>query len=192
MPGPTTKITNREKAAVMLAAAGVVDDWTELYFIAEDKSRKDAESVQFVAASVSRWKNSDKIKKCLSEFTKLLADREADARTQGRDEERRKETERKGREENERTASETGRPVAAPVDYYDPTNQRKQINKIIQQATDDPRTQLDAIKAIQQTQRDDKQAAKDQQIQRFYTPVKCAICPIRQEYEKRQARKATK
>lgn len=162
----------------MLAAAGVVDDWTELYFIAEDKSRKDAESVQFVAASVSRWKNSDKIKKCLSEFTKLLADREADARTQGRDEERRKETERKGREENERTASETGRTIAAPVDYYDPANQRRQINRIISEAGDDPKTQLDAIKAIQQTQRDDKQAARDQKQVRSYLPLRCYECPL--------------
>ena len=192
MPGPTTKITNREKAAVLLAAAGLVDDWTELYFIAEDKSRKDAESVQFVAASVSRWKNSEKIKKCLAEYTKLLADREADARTEGRDEERRRETERRRTEENERTERDAGKPFAATVDYYDPANQRTQINRIIQESGDDPRTQLDAIKTIQQTQRDDKQAAKDQQIQRFYTPVKCSSCPIRQEYEKRQARKATK
>ena len=192
MPGQTTKITNRERAAVMLAAAGIVDDWTELYFIAEDKSRKDAESVKFVAASVSRWKNSDKIKNCLAEYTKLLADREADARTEGRDEERRRETERRSAGGNERPENEQGWKLAAPVDYYDPKNQRTQINKIIQEASDDPRTQLDAIKAIQQTQRDDKQAAKDQQIQRFYTPVRCNICPIRQEYERRQARKTTK
>lgn len=178
MPGPTTKITNREKAAVLLAAAGLVDDWTELYFIAEDKSRKDAESVQFVAASVSRWKNSDKIKKCLAEYTKLLADREADARTEGRDEERRKETERRRTEENERTERDAGKPFAAAVDYYDPTNQRKQINRIIQEASDDPKTQLDAIKAIQQTQRDDRQAARDQKQVKSYLPLRCLSCPL--------------
>lgn len=178
MPGPTTKITNREKAAVLLAAAGLVDDWTELYFIAEDKSRKDAESVQFVAASVSRWKNSDKIKKCLAEYTKLLADREADARTEGRDEERRKETERRRMEENERTERETGKPFAANIDYYDPANQRTQINRIIAESDDDPKTQLDAIKTIQQTQRDDKQAARDQKQVRSYLPLRCESCPL--------------
>ena len=179
MPGQTTKLTNRERAAILLHAAGLEDDWTELYFIAEDKSRKDAESVKFVAASVSRWKNSDKIKNCLSEFRKLLADREADARTEGREEGRRTEAERMERGGgSEPTESNRRREFAAPVDYYDPENQRKQINRIIQESSDDPKTQLDAIKAIQQTQRDDKQAARDQKQVRAYLPQRCETCPL--------------
>lgn len=190
MPGQTTRITNREKAAILMMAAGIETDWYEIYLIAEDKSRKEAEKVKYLHSTVSRWRNSDKVKKCLAEYTKLFADREADARTQGRDEERRRQEERSENEtagKSERTENEARRSFAA-VDYYDPKNQRKQINRIIQEAADDPRTQLDAIKAIQQTQRDDRQAAKDNQIQRFYIPIHCAACPLYQKAQK----KATK
>ena len=186
MPGQTTKITNRERAAIMLHAAGIVDDWTELYFIAEDKSRKDAESVKFVAASVSRWRNSDKVKNCLAEYRKLLADREADARTEGRDDERRRKEEE--RSESERKQTQSGARLAAAVDYYDPANQRQQINRIIAESGDDPKTQLDAIKAIQQTQRDDRQAARDQKQVQCYLPIRCNTCPLMQKARAKAAK----
>ena len=81
-------------------------------------------------------------------------------------------------EENERTERETGKPFAANIDYYDPANQRTQINRIIAESDDDPKTQLDAIKTIQQTQRDDKQAARDQKQVRSYLPLRCESCPL--------------
>jgi len=94
------------------------------------------------------------------------------------DDETKKEDE--GRDNNRTKLERSGR-----IDYYNPENQRKQINRIIEQAADDPKTQLDAIKAIQQTQRDDRQAAKDNQIQRFYSPLRCHKCPL---YQRRKAK----
>ena len=101
-------------------------------------------------------------------------------------EERAKEEGRKEKEtgDNERTQTET----KTRIDYYDPANQRKQINRIIEESSDDPKTQLDAIKAIQQTQRDDRQAAKDSQIQRFYSPVQCRECIIKANFAKLRRR----
>ena len=65
-------------------AAGFLDDWTEAYFIAEDRARKEAEAVKFVATSVSRWKNSDKVRNTFEQYRKHFADRDAEQRQKGR------------------------------------------------------------------------------------------------------------
>lgn len=183
MPGPTTPITDREKAAIAALKLGLLPDSRSAYIAAEDKPAKDVNPVG-IKTLVSRWINSDKVKQYGDYIERLLSDRDADARERGR-----REAERmSGRDEeaggSERTESKPGR----AVDYYDPANQRKQINRIIAESSDDPKTQLDAIKAIQQTQRDDRQAAKDSQIQRFYTPVQCRECIIKANFAKLRRR----
>ena len=178
MPGATTKITPREKAAILLFAAGIETDWKELYLIAEDKSRRDAESIKEIAPQVSRWKTSDKVKNALADFQRIFADRDADARRRGAEEERRRQEEKQQAGSNEGNNDKPGGKFARAVDFYDPENQRRQINRIILEAGDDPRTQLDAIKAIQATQRDDKQAARDQRQVRAYLPQRCESCPL--------------
>lgn len=178
MPGPTTPITDREKAAIVALKLGLLPDSRSAYIAAEDKPAKDVNPVG-IKTLVSRWINSDKVKQYGDYIERLLSDRDADARRRGREEAERM----NGREEaegSERTESKPGR----AVDYYDPANQRKQINRIIAESSDDPKTQLDAIKAIQQTQRDDRQAAKDSQIQRFYTPAQCRDCIIKANFAK--------
>lgn len=179
MPGPTTPITDREKAAITALKLGLLPDSRSAYIAAEDKPAKDVNPVG-IKTLVSRWINSDKVKQYGDYIERLLADREADARERGR---REAETGRRA-EGSERTESKPGR----AVDYYDPANQRKQINRIIAESSDDPKTQLDAIKAIQQTQRDDRQAAKDSQIQRFYTPIQCRDCIIKANFAKLRRR----
>lgn len=183
MPGPTTPITDREKAAIVALKLGLLPDSRSAYIAAEDKPAKDVNPVG-IKTLVSRWINSDKVKQYGDYIERLLSDRDADARRRGREEAERM----SGRDEeaggSERTESKPGR----AVDYYDPANQRKQINRIIAESSDDPKTQLDAIKAIQQTQRDDRQAAKDSQIQRFYTPVQCRECIIKANFAKLRRR----
>lgn len=183
---PPATITDREKAAIYFHLYGHENDWKKLYLISRPGPMpKTTQDILYLGDLASKWKNNPRIK----EFLKEETDRQTWQRMKEEERIREKAKEEKRQEDNESTDNK--RP-AATVDYYDPKNQRTQINKIIQESSDDPRTQLDAIKAIQQTQRDDKQAAKDQQIQRFYSPVRCNICPIRQDYEKRQARKTTK
>lgn len=191
MPGVNTPTTDREKAALLAYKIGIIPDLKTAYLAAENKAIEDV-ATKALKTYVSKWINSERVKQLSAYLDRILADRDADARQRGRDE---AENERNGNRttpgRNERTETRKTAPVAN-VDYYDPANQRKQINQIIQQAADDPKTQLDAIKAIQQTQRDDRQAAKDQQIQRFYLPVRCQSCPIREAYQARQLKKATK
>ena len=179
MPGPTTRITAREKAAVFLYAAGIETSWKEIYLIAEDKKRSDAEQIKDLTTLISRWKNSDKIKNALEESRRILAARDLEQRRQGAEEERRRQEEKQNEQgDNKQTTGHKAGQTAKNIDFYDPANQRTQINKIIQEASDDPKTQLDAIKAIQQTQRDDRQAARDQKQARFYLPIRCQSCPL--------------
>lgn len=179
MPGPTTPITPREKAAILALKFGLLPDQKSAYIVAEDKPAKEV-NPKGIDTLASRWMKSEKIQSFSEYIDRLMADRDADARQRGREE---AETGRRA-EDNERTPSKPGR----AVDYYDPANQRKQINLIIAESSDDPKTQLDAIKAIQQTQRDDRQAAKDSQIQRFYSPIQCRDCIIKANFAKLRRR----
>lgn len=174
MPGPDTQITDSEKAAILAYCYGIFGTWKETFLAAEagKPNNRKAESLQ---TTVGRWKNSPKVVKYTEFFTRLIADRDADARQRGREEAQ------KAAEDKTSTGESKHTTTTPKIDYNDPKARRQLYNKIIQEASDDPRTQLDAAKLIEQTQRDDKQAARDQQIQRFYTPVSCRSCPM---YEK--------
>lgn len=180
MPGATTPITDREKAAILALKIGLIQDAKTAYIVAEDKARKDVPQ-NALKSMISKWINSDKVKTFSDYVERLLADRDADARKRGREEERNgTRPEESKPAENERSQHRQ----AKDVDYYDPANQRKQINRIIQEASDDPKTQLDAIKAIQQTQRDDRQAARDQRQVQAFLPLRCSVCPLMEKARK--------
>lgn len=178
MPGPTTPITDREKAAILAYNLGILPDAKTAYFVAEDKAVKDIPQ-KALKSMISKWINSPKFTQFDDYVNRLLADRDSDARRRGR-----QEAEKRMQQGDARNEEEAGRSDHAEtqpgktVDYYDPANQRKQINRIIQEASDDPKTQLDAIKAIQQTQRDDRQAARDQKQVKSYLPLRCLSCPL--------------
>jgi len=175
------KATAREKAVIFALAAGYLDTWKEAYIISRDKAEIETDAGNLNNSIVTRWKQREDITNSYNDALTFLARRDqatraqATAQMEGRKEEEGRQVE-SNRTENEKNAR---------IDYYDPANQRKQINKIIAQSQDDPKTQLDAIKAIQQTQRDDRQAAKDNQIQRFYSPLRCHNCPL---YQRRKAK----
>ena len=188
MPGATTKITDREKAALFYFAAGLCDDWRQLYLIADAKTPEEAAENRNIKQYVSDWKRSEKVKKALEEFRKILADRDADERRKGAEQERQRKQEEKNAGDSNRTDAQPEAHKRKEIDYYNPEEQKKQINRIIQDSADDPKTQLDAIKTIQQTQRDDKQAAREGRQVRAYLPQRCNTCPL---YEKAR-RKPTK
>ena len=94
-------------------------------------------------------------------------------------------------EEEENKAGDSNRTKkerAAKIDYNNPEARRQLYNRIISEAADDPKTQLDAAKLIEQTQRDDRQAAQDNRVQRVYLPESCDMCPL---YQKARAKKFT-
>ena len=178
MPGANTPTTDREKAALLAYKIGLIPDARTAYIIAEDKAVADVAKGS-LNSYVSRWINSDRVKQLLLYIDRVLADRDANARLKGRqDAEKARANKNTGTADIEGNRRKNAAGLSQETDYYDPANQRTQINRIIREAADDPRTQLDAIKAIQQTQRDDKQAARDQKQVRTYLPLRCNDCPL--------------
>lgn len=181
MPGPTTKITPREKAVIFALVAGLIEDTKTAYIAADEKPASETQKQTSLKVSVSRWLNSAKIQKEIETARKYFADRDAEERRKGREEASRQNNEKdegKKAGESDRTETKKARPVDTKIDYNDPKARRQLYNRIITEAADDPKTQLDAAKLIEQTQRDDRQAAQDNKIQRVYLPESCDICPL--------------
>lgn len=179
------KATPREKTAVFALMSGYIDTWEEAYLIASQKSEKDAATVKYLKSSVTHWKQHPEIAQAVQEAKTFLSKRDEATATRIREElkpaQQPRQEEGKQEEENENTAGESNRTQKrkpAPIDYNNPEARRQLYNRIISEAADDPKTQLDAAKLIEQTQRDDRQAAQDNKIQRVYMPVTCQTCPI--------------
>ena len=189
MPKQAAPINARQKAAVFALAAGILADWTECFIAASENRTKEAEKVAATFSNVSHWKSSKKIRDYYDECRERIARDQARIQLQGIEEGKR-EARKESEEEtttggNERT--KTKRP-AELVDYSDPANRKRLYNEVIRDASDDPKTRLDAAKVFEQIQRDDKQAARDQKQVRSYLPLRCESCPL---YAKAAA-KATK
>ena len=169
-----------ELVALVALRLGVVESWQDAYLISHGKGRADLPGKNSIASTSARWKNSARTAELFREAESIVNTKiqERGKREGEKEQERERERER-GKEDN-KTAK------VAQIDYNDPKERRKAYNRIIAESQDDPKTQLDALKVIEGLQKDDRQAAKDAQIQRFYTPIKCQNCPL---YTK--AKKAT-
>ena len=144
------KVTEREKAVIFALAAGGIDTWEKAYLLSRNYSIEEAEQLKSIKPTVTRWKQRPDIATIYNNAIAVLKAKEDRIKEEARQtmkEEEGKEEEETGPADNNRTQ---GRRAAA-VDYYNPENQCKTINAIIDRSADDPKTQLDAIKAIQQT-----------------------------------------
>lgn len=172
---------DREKAAIIYHLYAGCNDWQRIYIIAHDGEQRKIAQDKYLTQNASRWKRSAKIQALLSELTKQKVVQEAD---------REREIEKKAREsERKKMNAEQGKPDI--IDYSDPANRRKLYNEVIRDAADDPKTRLDAAKVFEQIQRDDKQAAREQQTQRFYTPKQCEGCEIKAAFAKLTGKNVT-
>lgn len=164
-------ITEREKAALYYHVFGGLDDWKQLYKIA-DADTDGKKEIKYLEIYISKWKNSDKVKACLEELKKAKAGQLAEERIKGREEERNKAG------ENEPTETKPQKEVARIIDYSDPKNRQHLYNEVIARSKDDPKTQLDAAKMFEQIQKDDREAAKAQKQTAVYLPLRCESCPL--------------
>lgn len=163
-------LTLSEKVAICGLVCGVVDNWADCYLIGAGKYGDLSVNRNNLRPTVSRWKNSAKVVKEYEKQTAELATRAKAGLTIIDNSEGEKLT---GCDNKEHTKTRRG----AQIDYTRPENQRTLLNDLINTA-DDQKDKLDALKTIIQAQKDDKQAAKDNQIQRFYTPQRCGTCPL--------------
>lgn len=171
-------ITEREKAAIRLHIYGGVDDWRLLYFMAGGDTTAEGKTL---TVYTSRWKSSDKVRREIEAVrTQKVLEDEAKKRRIIQEYETEKE---KGEGKTESLRPE--REARKALDFYDPANQKKLLNDLINQAKD-PDEKLDALKIITATQRDDRQAAKEGRQVRAYLPLNCSECPL---YLKAKGRK---
>jgi hypothetical protein len=171
------ELSKNERAAICALICGIIDNWTDCYLIGAGKTANDLPGKNSLNTTVSRWRNSAKVVKEYERQTAELA-----TRIKGN-------PLNSGNSENEKRLSEgdnkehTKNGKRAQIDYTRPENQRTLLNDLINTA-DDQKDKLDALKTIIQAQKDDKQAAKDNQIQRFYSPLRCSGCPLYQKAKK--------
>ena len=169
--------TSREKAILFALAAGQIETWQEAFILARDEPEEETRKLKNIRSSVTHWKQHPVTQTAWKHALERLQDLKDNILIEhDKQNPAEKETEGKGNETGDNKRTKETKQNA--VDYYDPKNQRTQINRIIQEAQDDPKTQLDAIKAIQQTQRDDRQAAREGKTVRVYLPLTCDTCPL--------------
>lgn len=182
------ELTEREKAAIYYHVATNCRVWKDTYINAFDGEIREAEKSPYLETYVSRWKNSKGVQDYLQDVQYKLKrkqeDHDAEIIRKYQEEQNQRQRERdalqeiEGGKEGRRMKREGG-----PIDYSDPEQQRKKLNQLINEADDD-KSALDALKLIISTQKDDREAAKEQKTVRAYLPVTCDICPLYQKAKK--------
>lgn len=169
-----TLTTQREKVAIFALAYGLVKTWTETFVLAYDGTPEQARERGGFATIVQRWKNRPDIVATFQDMQNLIYDRDRSNRLQGKKEgERLRDEERGG--ESIRTKTEP--PKGQGIDYTKPENQTAKLNELVNNADDIGET-LDALKVIIQTQKADREAAKEGKVVRAYIPMTCNDCPL--------------
>lgn len=169
-------VTPIEKAAILYGLYSGLDKavggWTEIYLICEPQHRGNDKVRDYVA----KWKRKEGILQFVEEVREKIGVMKAQERQRGFDE-------GKSAGNSERIERNERAFNSRKIDYNDPEARRNLYNTIIAEAADDPKTQLDAAKIIEQTQRDDKQAARERKTVVFFTPARCHNCELYQKAE---------
>ena len=170
------KLTDAEKAAIYLHVYGGVNDWPQLYAIAD--GIKDKNNLTVERSTVYRWKNLPKIQT-------LIESVQREKITMLEDEKR------KGFEDGKNSLLDnvgTNVPQNGTrqkfVDYTDPANQNRKLNELVNTSGDNGEI-LDALKVIMQAQKADREAAKTGKSVSAYVPITCADCPLYQKAKKK-------
>lgn len=165
-------ITQREIAVLYYHVFSGCEDWRLLYQLADNTDGTNQPN----KTAVSLWKHSDKVKNALVDIRQKFALITAQYEQRGADKEKEKKVNQGG---NEHTKT-SGQKAVLRVDYTNPKNQADKLNELINTA-DDPGEALDALKVIIQSQRADRESAKEGKQTRVYIPINCADCPLYQD-----------
>lgn len=159
------ELTIREKAAVALYLhEGKNVGTTDLYIVASNKSVEEVRSLKALSSSAAHWFARPQVQA----YVRALMLKDEDRRAQ----------ERALVLSEMNFRGNTTSQMAGGIDYSDPKNRQRLYNNIIAQSKDDPRTQLDAAKMFEQSQKDDREAAKVQKQSRVYLPLRCESCAL--------------
>lgn len=172
-------ITEREKACIYYAVFAGIEDIRTIWQISRNTAVEDRDPRKNPSV-VTSWKNSAKIKNYFEEVKREKARREEETRNQARKEyelellNREQET----GEETEPTKGKKG--FSEIVNFQDKSQFLQYLNKqanLIQ----DPKLKADYLKMLSDLLRfKESETGKDNEIQRFYTPISCNNCPLYQ------------
>lgn len=168
MAQDTKKITERERAIVKYAIAYNVKSPSTLYRLAFDGSEQEVNALQSLAPIASRWWKSQKIQ---TAYKEELAAYQSKLKSI---------SDKALADHLSRTRSADG--DLAPggiIDFTDPENLARELNRIANDANLDDKGRLDALKLIIQTQKDNNtEDGPKSEIHRFYTPLSCQKCAL--------------
>lgn len=173
-------LTEREKAVIYYAIYAGIEDFKTLWQISRDKAADEADPRKN-SSVVSMWKNSNKVRTYWNQVEREKAHQEEQIRIQTKKE---IEIERLNQEskQGEETETPKGKNSSSDVvNFQDRTQFLQYLNKqanLIQ----DPKLKADYLKMLSDLLRfKESETGKDNEIQRFYTPLNCSKCPLYQE-----------
>ncbi len=186
-------LTEREKAIIIYAIVTDCRDWRKIYMLSREKKPAADYSEKNIAAAASKWKLSAKVAKFVMEQKAIFEAKAAALKAQAVEEAKKAGTlnnETGGKEmddESENFPEYDGRETkegkgrkknANDIDF---TNREQLLAFLNQQANTiaDAKQKTDYIKMIADLVRmKDADNAASLDIQRFYTPVTCHLCPL--------------
>lgn len=174
------RLTASESAALFWFVFEGEKDWKKVYMAAAGWTDEEAEQDPLLLGQyTSKWKATAKVKNELLRLKVVKDSYIKSVQQQAYEEGRRSAFE----EAHEGTEEELRAKVKGEIDYTDPDKQKEKLNEIINTAKDSGEA-LDALKVIIAGQRNDQDAAKQNKVQRFYTPMKCRECPLYRDAKK--------
>ena len=174
------ELTLKDKVAIKSLVFGIVQNWNDAFKIAYDGTQKDIDKIKYLATIVSRWKRNPKIQDYYNECLYLHKMEKEKERETILKEYGGKDEETKGKGENVHTKSKTPK----LVDFSNPQNQMQKLNELVNSSEDVGET-LDALKVIIQTQKADRDAAREGKVVRCYLPMTCNECPLLKKGKKK-------
>lgn len=181
--------TDRERAALAYAVANGLKNWTKIYLIARDDKTSDVESLKSLRFLASRWKCSERIQTAYQEEQRIfeaLKERERRAAVQAFclihkiDAESLTTTaDESAPDDAEAQKGDILDILRGDVDFLD-RDQFLQFLSKEANATKDAKARNEILKMLSDNLRYKETGLHDQtnDIQRFYTPIKCKECPL--------------
>ena len=159
--------------------------WADLYFLSRDRAADSIAKASASPTSVSTWKNSAKVQSFIQKCTTSLNEWIDELKRKAIADYLQNEVtnifsngERNGNDMAGGVAPKIGVGLSNPVDFSDRSQMMQALNRLAANAKDD-KTQIDVFKIIADLQRfKDSAKTNDDDIKRFYMPLKCQECAL--------------
>lgn len=161
-------LTDIEKIAIEYLAISGAKCWRTCYYMSHDKNSDPGE---IHPATISKWKNSKIVQDYFNAVRYKENERIQQEREKAIKQDREKETGTQPESSNKNVSSKT-------VDFTNRNEFIKYLNSAVNSLQDD-KQKTDYLKMLSDLLRfKETETSKDNEIQRFYTPITCNKCPL--------------